>query len=129
MEVEAKLAAEETQADHDLEKAVREAQAKDSDPAAEAWEYENPSILQELIDKGDAWRMEGSIGRSAMAALESGCCFLPTCSHRDYWGNLVPPRTALKPGSKGTLLNSARFWKIKVKKEKRNAKIKEKNKD
>lgn len=66
--------------------------------------------MQDLINSGDAWKMEGSYGRAAMANLESGACMLPTESHRDYWGNVVPSRDMLKDGTKGTLGNSINFW-------------------
>jgi hypothetical protein len=58
--------------------------------------------LQILINSGLAWRLEGSVGRSAMAALESGDCMLPERQHIDYWGNLVPARQELVDGTKGT---------------------------
>jgi len=66
--------------------------------------------MQDLINSGDAWRLEGSYGRAAMANLESGACMLPTESHRDYYGNTVPSRDMLQDGSKGTLQNSINFW-------------------
>lgn len=66
--------------------------------------------IQEMINTGLAWQMEGSIGRSAMRALESGACYLPTKTYRDYYGNVIPDRNLLEEGSTGTLLNSKRFW-------------------
>lgn len=66
--------------------------------------------MQDLINSGEAWKMEGSYGRAAMANLESGACMLPTESHRDYWGNTVPSRDMLQDGTKGTLQNSINFW-------------------
>jgi hypothetical protein len=66
--------------------------------------------LQNWIDSGTAWRLEGSVGRAAMDALESGACMLPLVPHRDYWGNRVPARKELKDGTKGTYRNSVRFW-------------------
>ena len=66
--------------------------------------------LQLFIDIGDAWKTEGSIGRSAMSALESGACFLPDKVYFDAYGNKVPARSMLKAGSKGTLENSQNFW-------------------
>ena len=33
--------------------------------------------LQEVINNGNAWRMEGSVGRAAMDSLKSGECYLP----------------------------------------------------
>lgn len=66
--------------------------------------------LQGLINSGLAWKLEGSIGRQAMEALESGACYLPTKTYRDHYGNIVPDRNLLEDGSKGTLLNSKRFY-------------------
>lgn len=68
------------------------------------------SELQEMINSGTAWKMEGFIGRSAMDALKSGACMLPLVSHRDFWGNLVPSRRMVKAGSTGSFQNSLRFW-------------------
>lgn len=66
--------------------------------------------LQDLIENGMAWKMEGSIGRRAMDALTSGACFLPLKRHKDYYGNVIPSREDLEDGTKGTLLNSQKFW-------------------
>ncbi len=85
----------------DLEKCVREAQAARDGSVPQ---------LQEWIDTGLVWRLEGSVGRTASDALASGACFLPDTPHRDYWGNVVPARSWLKPGSKGTLENSEKFY-------------------
>jgi hypothetical protein len=45
-----------------------------------------------------------------MALLESGGCMLPLVKRVDYYGNIVPPRNVLIPGTKGTYKNSVRFW-------------------
>jgi hypothetical protein len=66
--------------------------------------------LQELINTGMAWKMEGSVGREAMHALEMGACMLPKKDNYDYYGNLVPSRDKLKPGTKGTYQNSKNYW-------------------
>ncbi len=58
--------------------------------------------FQGLIDSGDAWRLEGSVGRTAMAMIESGQCMLGEESHTDYWGNHVPSRFEVKAGTKGS---------------------------
>lgn len=58
--------------------------------------------MQELINTGTAWKLEGSVGRSAMALIESGECMLGEEGHRDYWGNYVPSRHEVKAGSKGS---------------------------
>lgn len=59
--------------------------------------------LQDLIDSGAAWRLEGSIGRRAMAAIDAGVCCLGTVGHHDYWGNYVPSRFEVVPGTKGSV--------------------------
>jgi hypothetical protein len=58
--------------------------------------------LQDLIDTGIAWRLEGSVGRAAMRAIESGDCILGPAGLRDYWGNYVPSRYEVEPGSLGS---------------------------
>lgn len=116
-ELEAKMAAELPKSDAKLEAKIREKQAEHSQlrENAEPWDHSDTAVLQSGIDAGTIWGMEGAAGRRAMSALESGECFLPLNSHKDYYGNRVPPRTALKAGTKGTLLNSAKFWGISVK--------------
>jgi hypothetical protein len=66
--------------------------------------------LQQLIDTGMAWNMEGAIGRAAMDALNSGACFLPTSPQSDYYGNVVPSRYMVKKGTKGSYANSVSFY-------------------
>jgi hypothetical protein len=66
--------------------------------------------MQNNINTGMAWKLEGSVGREAMALLESGACMLPKVAHRDYYGNTVPSRDMLKDGTKGTYKNSVNFW-------------------
>jgi len=58
--------------------------------------------LQELIDSGLAWKLEGSTGRQCMAAIEDGRCTLGPVGHRDYWGNYVPAIHEVEPGSLGS---------------------------
>lgn len=61
------------------------------------------AALQELVDTGYAWQLEGSIGRAAMAAIEAGQIALGTTGHHDYWGNYVPSRFEVEPGTKGSV--------------------------
>jgi len=68
------------------------------------------SQMQKLIDTGDVWKFEGSMGRSAMSCLEGGICYLPEIQTFDYYGNILPARTELQPGTKGTLENAEKFW-------------------
>ena len=64
---------------------------------------EEIKALQELINSGLAWKMEGSIGRAAMDAFKLGDCILGEKGHFDYWGNYVPNRYEVKPGTKGSI--------------------------
>lgn len=64
---------------------------------------DEPAALQALVDSGDAWRLEGSVGRSAMRAIEDGEIALGPVGHRDYWGNYVPSRFEVEPGTKGSV--------------------------
>lgn len=59
--------------------------------------------LQELIDSGMAWRLEGYVGRAAMRAIEDGECVLGEVGHKDYWGNYVPSRYEVEAGTKGSV--------------------------
>lgn len=58
--------------------------------------------IQDLIDSGDAWRLEGSIGRQCMGAIEGGYAMLGPAPVRDYWGNLVPAWWMVQAGTKGS---------------------------
>ena len=66
--------------------------------------------LQNLIDTGAAWLMEGSTGRAAMEALKSGVCMLPKESHRDAYGNRIPSRDEVKPGTAGSFALCAKYY-------------------
>ena len=57
---------------------------------------------QALIDSGDAWRLEGHVGRTAMGLIESGQCMLGEEGRRDYYGNYVPSRHEVKAGAVGS---------------------------
>ena len=63
---------------------------------------DHSAALQELIDSGMAWRLEGAVGRECFAAIEAGFCMLGEDSFKDYWGNHVPSRTEVAPGSIGS---------------------------
>jgi hypothetical protein len=66
--------------------------------------------LQQRINTGLVWLMEGSGGRDAMEALRVGVCMLPKHSFKDYYGGKVPSRDELIAGTKGTYKNCADFW-------------------
>jgi len=65
---------------------------------------------QKKIDSGLCWHLEGWYGRRATELLESGACMLPEVPRKDYWGNIIPARTSLQEGTKGSLGNSQEFW-------------------
>jgi hypothetical protein len=60
--------------------------------------------IQSLIDSGMAWRLEGFVGRQCMSAIEAGEAVLGPEPHRDYYGNRVPSRHEVVPGTKGSVL-------------------------
>lgn len=66
--------------------------------------------IQNSINTGVVWQMEGSQGREAMALLESGACMLPLEKRYDAYNNTVPSRDIIKKGSKGSYGNSKVFW-------------------
>lgn len=68
------------------------------------------SEIQELINSGMAWKMEGATGRYAMELLRSGACILPSKSVIDTYGNKVPSRDELVSGTLGTFENAVNFW-------------------
>lgn len=57
---------------------------------------------QALINSGMAWKLEGSVGRHCMRAIEAGKCLLGTEDFLDYWGNHVPSRYQVKEDTKGS---------------------------
>ncbi len=70
--------------------------------------------MQELITSGQVWKFEGSFGRTAMNFLDLGVCYLPEVQTSDYYGNTIPSRGDLQPGTKGTFENSQRYWSEEV---------------
>lgn len=72
----------------------------------------NASWLQKLINNGQAWHMEGAVGRAAMDALRSGACYLPKKSFTDAYGNKVPSRDELQSGTMGTIQNSIKYYNL-----------------
>ena len=64
---------------------------------------ETIDAYQHLIDTGEAWRMDGFTGRTAMRLIEDGLCILGTEGHRDFYGNYVPSRIEVQPGTKGSV--------------------------
>jgi hypothetical protein len=57
--------------------------------------------IQKAINSG-MWGLQGSYGREMMRAIEEGRCMLGQESARDYYGNYIPSRDEVKPGTKGS---------------------------
>ena len=78
------------------------------------------SAMQRAINSGMAWKMQGSYGRAAMDALEAGFCMLGRERCRDYYGNTIPSRDDVAPGTKGSkklvITNHGRAWATKMEK-------------
>lgn len=66
--------------------------------------------IQESINTGLAWKMEGSVGRYAMELLRSGACVLPKEAVTDSYGNRVPSRDEVISGTLGSFENAVNFW-------------------
>ena len=64
--------------------------------------FEYYSVLQAAINGGTAWRLQGAYGRELMAAITSGFCMLGEAAATDYYGQYVPSRDDVKPGSIGS---------------------------
>lgn len=63
---------------------------------------EDAARMQRIVNDGQGWSMQGSMGRSMMAAIEAGEVMLGKKAARDYWGNYIPSRDEVKAGSKGS---------------------------
>lgn len=59
---------------------------------------------QDLIETGNAWMLEGHVGRECMRAIDDGRAVLGRTRHTDYWGNRIPARTDVVPGTVGSQL-------------------------
>ena len=64
---------------------------------------EDAGQVQAIIDNGLAWELEGSAGRHAMSYIDAGICMLGEQGHFTYWGEWVPSRSEVKPGTKGSV--------------------------
>ena len=60
-------------------------------------------MFQRMINDGSVWSLQGSYGRIAMDLIESGECLLGEHGTHDSWGNYIPSRTEVKPGTKGSV--------------------------
>ena len=57
--------------------------------------------LQRAINSG-LWQLQGSVGRTMMAAIKGGSCMLGETAHKDAYGNTVPARTDVRAGTAGS---------------------------
>ena len=68
----------------------------------DATEEQEAHALQRMISAGH-WSFQGSMGRAMMDAIEAGACVLGPNPARDYWGNRIPSRYEVQPGTKGSV--------------------------
>jgi hypothetical protein len=68
----------------------------------DADEVEYFQAVQRAINSGSAWSLQGSYGRTMMQAIVDGYCILGKNSTRDYYGNHIPSRFDVQPGSVGS---------------------------
>ena len=66
--------------------------------------------VQQLINDGTVWHMEGGMGRHAMDTLTAGATMLPKKYFCNAYGGLVPSRDMIKDGSTGSKENCIYFW-------------------
>lgn len=69
----------------------------------DATDIEHIEAMQEAINSGSVWSLEGSMGREAMGLIEAGLCALGHEGCRDYWGNYIPSRHEVQAGTKGSV--------------------------
>lgn len=62
-------------------------------------------MFQKLINSGDVWHLQGSYGRRAMQLLKERKCELATIPFKDAYGNRIPSRYELEPGTAGAPLD------------------------
>ncbi len=74
--------------------------ALEGEVALSQFDYYN--VVQAAINDGTAWQLQGAYGRELMAAIENGFCMLGRDAVKDYWGNTIPSRFDVKPGTKGS---------------------------
>ena len=58
--------------------------------------------IQKAVNSLEAWKFQGSYGRAMMAAIEQGRVMLGRSPTADYYGNRIPSRDEVKPGTKGS---------------------------
>jgi hypothetical protein len=69
-------------------------------------EKDEIAMFQKLINSGTVWHLQGSYGRRAMNLLRDGKCELATIPFKDAYGNRIPSRYEVAPGSTGAPLET-----------------------
>jgi hypothetical protein len=64
------------------------------------------AMFQKMINDGSVWHMPGSTGRRAMELLRAGLCELGEQRFKDAYGNTVPSKHDVKPGTTGAPLET-----------------------
>jgi hypothetical protein len=72
-------------------------------------EEDEIAMFQRMINDGSVWHMQGSYGRRAMDLLRSGLCELGEKSFTDAYGNKVPSKHEVMPGTTGAPLETRKF--------------------
>jgi hypothetical protein len=67
------------------------------------------AFMQHLIDNGEGWKVQSDLARAIMLALEDGTCVLGPVPHHDYNNRVVPARTDVAAGEKGSLAYANRL--------------------
>ncbi len=67
--------------------------------------------VQELVDSGLGWRLEGRVGRIVIAALRDGAVVLPPHQVKDFYGVTVPSYRDVEDevGSPGSVANAEAY--------------------
>lgn len=58
--------------------------------------------VQRQINALHYWRFEGHVGRTLIDFIDAGWCLLGHADTRDYYGNHIPSRDQVQPGTKGS---------------------------
>jgi hypothetical protein len=64
------------------------------------------AMFQRMINDGSVWHFQGAYGRWAMELLRAGKCELGEKRFFDAYGNVVPSRFDVLPGTTGALLST-----------------------
>jgi hypothetical protein len=68
------------------------------------------SEVQNMIDKGQAFKHQGDISELAWSMIYSGACMLPNVIHGDHTGQKIAARQMVPKGSIGSYQRCQDFW-------------------